>query len=150
MWSSNHFLPSSYFCISRSEFSFLRIQVLLGPDFSWFRFLLVQIFYNPGFFRIQVFSGPVFSWSRFFLVKIFEGQVFHDPVFSGSRFFRSGSRVRIQVLEAAMERFFSSVFPGAVWWLKWKPRFSKATVTFDMMLGSSKEFFISVVKKNLN
>ena len=83
MWSSNHFLPSSYFCISRSEFSFLRIQVLLGPDFSWFRFFLVQIFYNPGFFRIQVFSGPVFSWSRFFLVKIF-----HGSGFSWSSFFR--------------------------------------------------------------
>ena len=48
-------------------------------------------FSGSRFFRVQVFQGLGFSGSRFFRV-----QVFQCPGFS-----RSGSRVRVQVLEVA-------------------------------------------------
>ena len=66
-------------CIS--GFTFFRLQVFLGPDFSGSRFSGFM------FFRVHVFQDPGFSGSRFFRF-----QVFQDPGFSGSRFFR----IRVQ------------------------------------------------------
>ena len=68
-----------------------------------------HVFQGPGFsgsrfFRVQVIQDPGFSGSRFFRVNIFQGPGFQGPV-AGSRVRGPGSesRVRVQVLEVALE-----------------------------------------------
>ena len=60
-----------------------------------------DIFFNPifilgfsgsSFFRVQVFQGPDFSESRFFRVRV-----------QGPGFSESESRIRVQLLEVALE-----------------------------------------------
>ena len=86
MWSSNFFV--FFFAVSRdfhspsfSEPRFFRIQVFQGSDFLEYTFFKAQVFLSPGF------SGSSFFWVQAFL----------SPGFS-----RSGSRVWVQVLEAAV------------------------------------------------
>ena len=92
MWSSNFFF-FFFFAVSRDFHS---------PSFSEPRFFRIQVFQGSGFleytfFRAQVFLSPGFSGSSFFRVQLFWVQVFLGPGFS-----RSGSRVWVQVLEAAV------------------------------------------------
>ena len=68
--------------------SYLSSSSSCFPRWSWSRF-----------FRVQVFWGPAFSGPSFFRVQVFQG-----PAFSGSSFSGSGSRVRVQVLEVAIQK----------------------------------------------
>ena len=68
--------------------SYLSSSSSCFPRCSW------SSFFRPSFFRVQLFQGPAFSESRSFRVQLFQG-----PGFSGS-----GSRVRGQVLEVAIQK----------------------------------------------
>ena len=58
----------------------------------FFNSIFIPGFSGSRFFRIQIFQGPGFSESRFFRFQVFQGP---GP--------GSGSRVRVQVLEVALD-----------------------------------------------